>query len=387
MNLLFINRMMDTAWGGGENYDYNLAESMQALGHKVIFLSGHPPGVKPKDHVGNIEMISLETPYIRRFMYQLAGKVKYIPGLFGELDRHLFQSKALAEIASLKRSRAIDLIQVLNIPMMADHLAAQGLPVVMRFPGPPAWFLSRCLSRFFSRPNTAIFSHGDTVKVFRDRLGLGIHEVPPGVREDLYQPATNDSQRTERRAEWGLTPNDFVIVTVGRLIAGKGHDFLVETLPRLIDRQPNIKLLVVGEGSLRASLEGKAKRLGVSNSVIFAGQQQKESVARCLSASDVFCLLSEYENFSNATLEAMSCGLPVVASRVGGFPMQVFENRNGYLVDYGDHAGLAATLLRMAPDLELRNRLSLGSREFAAGFSWEMSARRVNGIFDQVLAA
>jgi glycosyltransferase involved in cell wall biosynthesis len=387
MNLLFINRMMDTAWGGGENYDYNLAESMRLLGHQVLFLTAHPPGVTPKDHIGNLEMISLETPYIRRFMYQLAGKVKYIPGLFAELDRHLFQRKALTVIKSLLKSRSIDLIQVLSIPVMAEHLAAQRLPVVMRFPGPPAWFLSRCLQRFSRRKNTAMFSHGDTVKVFRDRLGIGIYEVPPGIRKDLYLPSAGAAEQTERRADWGLSPSDFVLVTVGRLIAGKGHDFLIETMRRLVAKFPNAKLLVVGDGPLRGKFESKARRLGVGKAVVFAGQQPKEGVARCLSCADVFCLLSEYENFSNATLEAMSCGLPVVASRVGGFPLQVFDEQNGFLVDYGDHAELAAKLVRLAPDAVLRRRLAQGAREYAGGFSWLTSANRVSEIYAKVLSA
>ena len=381
MKILFINRMLGIAWGGGENYDYNLASGLRSLGHQVTFLTGCRKGDKPPE-IG-METLSVETPYLRHYMYRFGGKVPLVPGAVAETDLHLFGAAVMRRLSRM--ARAFDVAQVLALPRLARKLARRGWRVAMRFPGPPAWFQSPLLRRLALGDRMPMFSHGDAVGYFRDRLGIPVTEVLPGVNGDLYRPLAGEERALIRR-QIGFGPDDFVLATVGRLVPGKGHAFLLDAIGGIQDRS-RLRLLVAGDGPLRGSLEARSEALGLGRTVHFAGQQERESVARLLAASDAFCLCSDYENYSNAVLEAMATGLPVLATRVGGFPLQVEAGVNGFLVDPGDQVSFRERVAELAREPELTSRLGEGARRFAARMSWQSSAEKVTRIYEQLLAA
>lgn len=386
MRVLFVNRMMGIAWGGGENYDYHLARAMTALGHDVTFLTAYGPGAKPPTVGLDFQTIAVESPYLRRYMYELGGRVPLVPGAIAQFDIALFCRAALAKLHALGRAGAFDVVQILGLPSLASALIRSGRRVALRFPGPPAWFEKRLLRELTRGPRLALFSHGDTVRLLSAKWGLSVREVPPGVRTDLYQPRCGSLLREQMRQAWDFTQRDFIMTTVGRLVPGKGQEFLLRSLAAAAPAIPSARLLVVGDGPLRGRLERVAGQLGISSRVRFAGQLDRQGVAGALAAADVFCLCSDYENYSNAVLEAMASGLPVVATAVGGFPLQVRDGENGYLVPSGDEAALGRTLSKLAADPVLRRRLSDGAVAFSRQFSWSESARNAIAIYEELLA-
>jgi glycosyltransferase involved in cell wall biosynthesis len=130
-----------------------------------------------------------------------------------------------------------------------------------------------------------------------------------------------------------------VITTVANLRAGKGHDVLLAAASRILRWFPAARFQLVGDGPLRPALEQQAAALGLGDRVDFLGH--RDDVADLLRASDVFAFPSLMEAFPNAVMEAMSHGVPVVASNVGGIPELVTDRRNGLLVPPGDAAALA----------------------------------------------
>ena len=384
MNVLFINRMMGVSWGGGENYDYHLARALQSRGHEVTLLTGKRLGCQEDIQISGIETISVATPYLRRYMYALAGKLPLVPGLFAQLDLQLFVAVVRRSLDSILTHRKIDIIQILGIPPLAEHLARRGQPIVMRFPGPPAWFQTRQLNRIKARSNAAMFTHGDAVRHFGESLGIPVDEVPPGVDSNHFSPAIGQEERNRTRGSLGITAGDFTLITAGRLIQGKGFEFLLESAARHIQQFDPIKLVIAGDGQLRARYERMASELGIASHVRFVGHLPKESVARHLRASDAFVLFSEYENYSNAALEAMSSGIPVIASRVGGFPLQVRDGVNGFLIEPGNFQQFHERIESIRQSPRLLGNLSRGAREFAGGFSWKQCASRVEGIYARV---
>ncbi len=386
MKILFINRLIGISWGGGENYDFNLATALQSLGHQVTFLAGQTASSKPMENVGSVPAIPVVTPYLRKYMYQLAGKVRFLPGLFAEADLHWFSKAAIRKVEQLALRPGFDVIQVLGIPSLTNALRAHGWPVAMRFPGPPAWFQSRLLQRLSSDERVAMFSHGDTVHYFERRLGIRIPELLPGVLGDVYRPVESLAAKMGIRQNLAIDPDAFVLVTVGRLIEGKGHDFLLSAFAAAAARHPQLRLAVVGDGPLRNRLANKARALGVGASVRFTGHLEREEVARQLRASDVFCLLSDYENYSNAVIEAMAAGLPVIATRIGGFPLQIDDGVNGFLVAPGSVPEFLEKLERIISSNSVDRRLSAGARAFASRFSWETTAIRATEVYEQILA-
>ena len=376
MNILFVNRMMGVAWGGGESFDFQLAKNLASQGHQVTFLTAAGAAAR-----ADVETETVRTPYLRRYMYELAGRVRLVPGIIAEFDLQLFEHEAIGALPAIVKRRAIDLVQILALPRLAARLDRGALPVAMRFPGPPAWFHTRLLRRL-AASGVGLFAHGDTVGRLGN-LGVPAEEIPPGIDFDLYgRPGARDRAQMRERA--GAGPNSLVLVSVGRMVPGKGHGFLLRAMKQLGSQVPEARLVLVGDGPLRGQFERQCRDYGLERRVTFAGQQSPPEVAKWLAAADLFCLFSEYENYSNAALEAMASGLPVLATRVGGFPLQVRDGENGYLIEPGSEAQFVERICQLAAAPAERLALAAGARRFSENFSWRSSATRVAALYERL---
>jgi glycosyltransferase involved in cell wall biosynthesis len=148
-------------------------------------------------------------------------------------------------------------------------------------------------------------------------------------------------------------------VTVGRLIPLKRVDGLLEALKEL----PDLGLVVVGDGPERPRLERRARELGVSDRVYFAGQRSKKEALGLMAACDLFVLNSVHEGLPHVVLEAMALGLPVVATAAGGTPEVVRDGETGVLVP-SRYGTLGASLSALARDPALRRRLGRAARQW-----------------------
>lgn len=170
--------------------------------------------------------------------------------------------------------------------------------------------------------------------------------------------SNNAGERASVRQKMGVGPNDFLIVQVARLDYLKDHATAIRALARVKAKNAATRLVLIGEGPERDKIEAEMHRLDLAEHVRFLGLRQ--DVARCLSAADLFLLTSISEGIPLTVIEAMSAGLPVVATRVGGVPEVVEEGRTGMLADAGDDADLADCILRLAGDVDRRR--SMGER-------------------------
>jgi len=141
-----------------------------------------------------------------------------------------------------------------------------------------------------------------------------------------------------------------VVGIVAKLSPVKGHGLFLRAARLVADARPEVRFLVVGDGSRRRELETMADELGLAASVRFVGA--REDVPSLLKVMDVFALSSRSEACPNSLLEAMAAGLPVVATRVGGVPDVVEEGASGLLVDPADPAGMAGAVLGLLGDEE-----------------------------------
>jgi glycosyltransferase involved in cell wall biosynthesis len=154
-----------------------------------------------------------------------------------------------------------------------------------------------------------------------------------------------------KRRQLGLHPTCLVVGMVGRLEPQKGVEYLVDAMPRLCALHEDARVLIIGDGPLRQSLENRATRRGVHDRVRFLGW--RTDVPEILAELDVFCMPSLWESLGYSILEAMACGVPVVASDVEGIPEVVVHGETGLLVPPGDPSALAEaiSLLLDRPDL------------------------------------
>ncbi len=169
------------------------------------------------------------------------------------------------------------------------------------------------------------------------------------------------SDRTGLRQELGLHEGDGVIGFVSKLWEGKGHAVALEAMVRVVAAFPRAKLLLVGEGPLAGALKAQSRALGIASSIVLTGFRSR--VAELTWLCD-FCILpSFYEGMDRVLLEAGACGKPVVASRVGGIPDVVIDGETGFLVPPGDPDALAAAMMRLLEDPDLRRRMGARARE------------------------
>ena len=187
------------------------------------------------------------------------------------------------------------------------------------------------------------------------------------------------------RTELGLSAEEPLVISVGRLSPEKAHADLIEAMRLMRDRGTRAHLALVGDGPERERLAQAAAAAGIADRVHLMGQRPK--VAPLLRGADVFALPSLTEGLPNAVLEAMAVGLPVVATTVGGVPELVLDGATGLLVPAADPPALAEALARalaMTPD-DRRRMGDAGRERVERHFSFEGQARRLEALYTDVI--
>ncbi len=171
------------------------------------------------------------------------------------------------------------------------------------------------------------------------------------------------------------------VLSVGHLTPIKGHAVLLEALALMRRRgATGIRLQVVGEGPLRRQLECQAETLAIRDCVEFVGAVRQSDLPGYYQAADVFCLPSRNEGFGCVVTESMSCGIPVVASRVGGVPEQVSADR-GILVPPGDAVALADALERALNTSWDAEKIRADT---VRRFAWDVAGEALRSIVNEV---
>lgn len=199
----------------------------------------------------------------------------------------------------------------------------------------------------------------------------------------------NEYSRTksvaEAKAELGLPLAGFVVGAVGRLAAEKGFHVLIRSVHALLQRGLDVRLLIVGDGGERASLEQLARDLGIAERVMLPGWQA--DVRTYFEAMDVFALSSSREGLPNVVLEAMALEAPVVATRVNGLPRLIQDGRTGLLVEPEDCESLTAALSALLQNADLRADLAKAARcVVETRYSFATRIDRLKRIYDELLA-
>jgi glycosyltransferase involved in cell wall biosynthesis len=202
---------------------------------------------------------------------------------------------------------------------------------------------------------------------------------------DLERRALEAASGTEAMRELlGATPDDILVALVGRLEEQKGVEYLLDAAVSVVERSPQVKIAIVGEGSLRPALEERARRLSVEEHVTFTGWLS--SIGTVMAATDVMAIPSRWEAFGIVNLEAMAAETPIVGFAVEGIPEVVDDEVTGLLVPSGDVAALADALVRLADDPLLRKQFgSAGRRRLEAQFLPEKMVSKHAELFEKLV--
>ncbi|MGB0911966.1 MAG: glycosyltransferase family 4 protein [Phaeobacter italicus] len=259
-----------------------------------------------------------------------------------------------------------------NVAMMAAKLAEIPFSYTLHGPAdlyePHKWALREktaeaefvaCIS-FFARSQAMFFSDADHWNKLRI--------IHCGVQPAKYVPGTRDNAGPVR------------LLFVGRLAAVKGLRVLLEAFAQVQAALPDVHLTLVGDGEDRAHLEALAAPFG--EAVHFAGYQSQAAVAEAMSSADIFVLPSFAEGVPVVLMEAMASQTPVITSVVAGIPELVEDGKSGHLVPPGDVETLAARIVSLAQDPQLRARMGAhGRARVVAEFDIEIEAARIARLF------
>jgi phosphatidylinositol alpha 1,6-mannosyltransferase len=229
-----------------------------------------------------------------------------------------------------------------------------------------AWgepLIEAILRRFYRRCDALVAPSESMAQVLRDaRMNYDISIWSRGVDRETFNPARRSNAW---RRELGIGDEDVAIGFLGRLVMEKGLDVFSDTVDKLKRRGIAHKVLVVGEGPARGWLEARIP------DAVFAGFQVGADLGRAVASMDVLFNPSVTETFGNVTLEAMACGLPVVAAEATGSQSLVDDRASGRLIRPGAVHRFAEALREYVQQPELRARHGAAGEARAHDFSWD----------------
>ena len=370
MKVLFVNREMVMNPGGGENVDRQLAGALRKLGVEVRFLIGKPLFGKVKVPFHDFPFTHVSSPYLRGIYQKLPFPLN-IP--VGMLDLKWFSWACLKKL----RKEGYDVLQVLSVPQLALLKKEKNVPIVVRFPGPPSPIYKSYICKI-----DAVIANGDAWIQIHKKFRKDVIEIQIGMDTHCFKPSSLSRNQVRKKLGIGKAP---MILYTGRFMPIKNISLLIAAMRFVADQKPDARLVLVGEGPLEGRLRSEVKRIGLEKKVIFAGRISS-SIESYYAACDVFCMPSLYDNYSNSVLEAMSSGLPIVATRVGGIPLQVKDGKNGFLVESGNEVALAEKLLDLLNNPQKAKKMGLENRKWVIKhFSWEESAKKLKKVYEELL--
>ena len=233
------------------------------------------------------------------------------------------------------------------------------------------WLIKKRVKKYYNKVDELLVS-SEGIKEELENIGVKtrISVVPLGVDSDKFIQVRDKAKAKERL---GFDSNLKVIVYVGRLAREKNLDDLFEAFKGL----ENVVLLFVGDG-----LKSLKRKFSSEEGVVITGFV--DNVVPYLQAADIYVMPSHTETSSLSTLEAMSCGLAVVSSGVGGMKDYLIEGFNCRLYKKGDVRDLSLKIEKLLSDDELRLKLGSGARETATSFSWKNTSEGVCKVFERV---
>jgi phosphatidylinositol alpha-1,6-mannosyltransferase len=243
------------------------------------------------------------------------------------------------------------------------------------------------VTRWVLNGSYLVLANSHNTKAFAVNFGIPaerIEVVHPGVDSARFNPTVDG---TDIRRRHGLQ-DATIALSVGRLQARKGHDVAIRAVSKVLPHHPTLKYLIVGSGDERPRLAQLAGELGVSNSVIFAGEVPDDDVPAYFAACDLYLMPNrveqgDFEGFGIVFLEAAATGRPSVGGDSGGVREAVVDGDTGLLVDGSNVDAVAAAIATLAASPEQRARLGRAGRgRVLREFSWEAAAAKVMAAHD-----
>jgi glycosyltransferase involved in cell wall biosynthesis len=367
MRVALYNVTTTTLMGGVESFVWEIAARLPMHGVQVDIFGGN--GAITRDLPSGARL--------RKFAYVSRERWARIPllGRSGVLCKLLERlSFALFAFPTLLREK-YDIVHIqkpYDLPVALIVKFLRGSKVLFGCHGTD-YFPGDTL--FARRVDGAVSCSHFNASQIREHYHLSPVVVFNGFDPARFQPLPRDE---ESRAKFA-SPSEFLVLYAGRLIRWKGVNYLLDALARL---EPNVKLLIAGEGEERASLENQARELGLAARVFFLGRVEQADLPRIYAIGDLVVLTSlEHETFSIVACEALACERAVVGTNIGGIPELVEE-----LVPPANPDALADKIRALLADPARRSAIARrGCDKVSAFLTWEATTARVVDVYARMM--
>lgn len=345
------------------------------------------------DKIEHIHIFPTSLSVGRHEIYQL------YEGLPSNIEIHKssnFICNFLKEINSFKN---LDIVHVNYAIFGLSSMFAKKLhdtPYVYTIHSPPNMLFGSFLNRFIYRLELDVFlpvisknahlvtNSNYNRKIIRDKYGFEADVVYHGINTKKFGYYVNNSHRDFIINQLGLNQDDIFLLFVGRFHGYKDIPTLIRAMPKVIKQNKNIKLIIIGGGGdAYSQVKREIQKNEVDNQIIILNNVSNEDLLKYYAGADMFVFPSTGEGFGLIFLEAMACGLPVIAANAGASPEVVGDA--GLLSNPRNSEDLADKIIELINNKELYEKLKEKGLERAKQFTWERTAEQYYEIYMKVL--
>lgn len=395
MKICFISPEYLPLSGGTGAYVYYLSNELMRNGHEISIVTGY-------ERAQDVQVSPLHSIHFL--------KIPKIP----IVKSFMFAGYSFKKLSSVRDTSNVDVTHV-NLPLVPNfavpsnfgqalistvHSTWKGEAEAIR--GEPYnrlnanekflvsfnWFLRIFEEKMLNRSCRLIavsdFTRRELVRYYNIKESK-IRIIHNGVDIDKFKPAPDKRRLKE---ELGLNPNDIAILSVGRLYARKGLFTLIESIPAVVKKFKNAKFIISGKGQSdeMKKLVAHAERLGVHDKIIFTGYFPDKKLPKLYQAADVFAFSTFYEHHPFAVLEALSTGLPVVTTKVGGIPETIQNGKNGFMCEPSNSKEFSDQILYLLEHpAEASEMGCLARKTIKAQYDWRILVKEALAVYQEVL--
>jgi len=358
--------------GGAEKVILNLCSNLKRDKFEITLILGRKEGEYIKFLPSDVEIFDLKVDHVTFGLLKLLKLIKKIkPDIVFSTLTHmniitlLLKSLFIRNIKVIVREATFFSIAYKN----SSNLKAKVFPFFIKL--------------LYNKADKIIFLSRDMLEDFCISFGRYIEEAKMLVIPNPIDIRKINELKNESIDEKEFKDEAKKIIAVGRLSKEKGYGYLLDAIPLIVREVDNIKLLILGEGKDRKFLEEYAKKIGISKYVYFCGF--KSNPYKYLAHSDVFVLASLWEGFGNVIIEAMSCGIPVVATDCPSGPREIISHMDdGILVPVEDSEALATAIIEVLRDESLKEKLTTNAFKKVSNFDVDRIVNIYESLFEEV---
>lgn len=382
MKILIASDLHYPTINGVATFSRNLAKGLADRGHEVLVIAPSQSGKRCKEVDGNHVITrtdSVPFPFYQNFRISL-NPGREVKKIIEDFDPDVIHIQMLLGIgqAAMKYGNKFGIPIVSTNHAMPENLM-DNLRLLAPVSRPINYMIKAYGARFHSKADLITMPTQSAIEMFNvEKITTPIAAVSNGIDLSRFTPGT----APDALYDTFHIPRDSQVVSyIGRLDAEKHLPVLMRAFIRVLSVMPHTHLLIVGDGTERASLETMAHELGIASQVTLTGRVSDEDLEALHKVGTVFCMPSPAELQSIATLEAMASGQPVVAVDAGALRELCQHERNGYLTEQDDDEMIANGLLAILQDDSLRAEMSAQSLEIARTHDLDTTLQRFEEIY------